>query len=57
MDKTFLLEYTAVSEGIRRSFHAWFATEREMDDYIEDLPEDAEVLLAIEILDCRVIRI
>ena len=57
MDKNFLLEYTAISGGARHDFHAWFATEQEMDDFISKLPADAEVTLALEIRDCRVIRI
>ena len=57
MDKPFLLEYTSVFEGVRHSFHAWFITESEMDAFICRQPKDAEILLAIEIKSCRVIRI
>lgn len=53
MDKRFLLEYTKEFMGFRHSFHAWFSTKQDMDQFIETLPSNAEILLMLELLDYK----
>ena len=57
LDKRFLLTYTAKGyDGIRHSYHAWFATEEELRAFLtEDASSDKELEtdLAIEIGEYR----
>ena len=57
MDKFFLLTYTYIEyDGMRRSHHAWFATEESMKQFVREYTKKEvsfETDLAIEILSHR----
>ena len=60
MDKFFLLTYTCIGyDGFRHAHHAWFETETQMKQFIEEYKEKGvafETELAIEILSHREIQ-
>ena len=57
LDKQFLLTYTSIGyDGLRHLYHAWFATEVQMREFIKGLQKkdvELEIDQAIEILKYR----